>query len=389
MSRWLVGGLLLSAAGLGYGYWLPGAGWFEAGERYKTQALSRGDVVSSVAANGSLNPLRLLSVGTRVSGTVKRLRVDYNQRVEQGQVLLELDDALYAAQLKQSQAGLAMAEAGLALAEADERRIRDLIVNEFATRQQLDQAVQARKAAAAQVEAAQAAVQKDRGDLADTVIRAPVSGIVIERLVEEGQTVAANFQTPTLITIAEDLTKMQIDASFAESYIGDISPGQRVQFSVDAFPERSFSGRVAQVRLNPLIDQNVVTYDVVILADNPDLLLFPGMTAYVNITLRESKGALLVPNAALRFKATTSQTHTAKQKPALEDSDSPQRETGRVQVLNADGTLRAVEVALGISDNRVTELLSGELKPGDAVVIGKIGEPDAVAGATQRRSSAK
>lgn len=384
MKRWIAGGLLVSAAGLGYAYWPADGSWLQSGDRYKTQVLARGNVSKTAAANGILNPVRLVQVGTQVSGIVKRLYVDYNDRVEQGQILLELDDALYSAQVRQSRAALVNAQSAFDLAIANERRLQGLARDEFVTQQELDKAVQVRKAAAAQVEKTRATLEKDQDDLSDTVIRAPVSGMVIDRLVEEGQTVAANFQTPTLIRIAEDLAKMQIDANFAESDIGGIRAGQSVQFSVDAFPERTFAGRVAQVRLNPTIDQNVVTYDVVILVENSEHILFPGMTAYVNITLQESLGALLVPNASLRFHPQLSAAKSAKpdrQPPGKSGGDG-----GRVYVIAGAGQLRPVDLSLGIADGRMTEVLAGELKAGDAVVIAKTGEPDAIAGASQRRS---
>ncbi|MFA5826783.1 MAG: efflux RND transporter periplasmic adaptor subunit, partial [Gallionellaceae bacterium] len=262
--------------------------------QYKTQAAEKGEVKQVVSANGTINPVSLVSVGTQVSGTVKKLYVDFNSKVEKGQVLLELDDALLAAQQKQSKANVQSAMASLELATANEARMRSLFEQAYVSRQELDTTVQAKKAAEAQVQLARAAVEKDQANLAYTVIRSPVAGVVVDRTVDVGQTVAASLQTPTLFKIAQDLSKMQIDANFAEADIGSIRVGQPVRFTVDAFAGRSFKGEVRQIRLNPITQQNVVTYDVVIDVDNPGQLLLPGMTAYVNIAVAERKNALLV-----------------------------------------------------------------------------------------------
>ena len=296
----LVGGLALALVSVvGYGIF----GWLGQSdtERYKTQAVDQGEVAQNVSANGTLNPVTLVSVGTQVSGTVKRLVVDYNSKVEKNQVLAELDDTLLAAQAGQDAANLRSAKASLELAVASEKRMQTLFAQDYVARQDLDQAVQTRKSAQAAVEQQQAALAKSRANVGYAVIRSPVSGIVVDRQVDIGQTVAASFQTPTLFKIAQDLTKMQIDSAFAEADIGQIKEGQPVRFNVDAFPNRTFHGVVKVIRLNPTTTSNVVTYDVVISVDNPDQLLLPGMTAYVNINVAKKSDALLVSNAALRF----------------------------------------------------------------------------------------
>ena len=261
-----------------------------------------GDVIQAVSANGTLNPVVLVNVGTQVSGTVKKLHVDFNDRVKAGQILLELDPALLVAQVGQDQANLNSAKASLELAELNEARAHTLWQQDSIAKQEVDTAVQVRKSAQAQVDQATAQLAKDRTNLGYSVIRSPVAGVVVNRAVDLGQTVAASFQTPTLFQIAQDLRKMQIDSSFAEADIGNIKVGQPVQFTVDAFPDRTFSATVRQVRLNPTTQQNVVTYDVVVAVDNADQILMPGMTAYVNVIVSQRKGAVLVPNAALRFK---------------------------------------------------------------------------------------
>jgi HlyD family secretion protein len=332
------------------------------GVAYATQAVSRGAVAASVSANGTLNPVILVNVGTQVSGTVKALRADFNDRVRAGQVLAELDPALLRAQLRESEAALAGARANLDLAIANERRARPMHEQGYLTAEQYDQALEAVHTARAQVEQASAQVAHDRTNVNYAVIRSPVAGVVVNRAVDIGQTVAASFQTPTLFQIAQDLKQMQIDSNFAEADIGRIRPGQSVRFTVDAFPERSFSATVRQVRLNPTTVQNVVTYDVVVAVANPDEILMPGMTAYVSVIFDERNDALLVPNAALRFVPDG----------AAVVGTTPGEAT--VYVPDAGGA-RAIKLRTGISDGRNTEVLAGDLKPGDRVIVGKAQKP--------------
>lgn len=339
--------------------------------KYRSSPAKIGDVIQAVSANGTLNPVVLVNVGTQVSGTVKKLHVDFNDRVKAGQILLELDPALLVAQVAQDQANLNSAKASLELAELNEARAHALWQQDSIAKQEVDTAVQVRKSAQAQVAQASAQLAKDRTNLGYSVIRSPVAGVVVNRAVDLGQTVAASFQTPTLFQIAQDLRKMQIDSSFAEADIGNIRVGQPVQFTVDAFPDRTFSATVRQVRLNPTTQQNVVTYDVVVAVDNPDQLLMPGMTAYVNVIVSQRKSALLVPNAALRFKPEGAQA-VAKGKPVEEKE--PRGAGGSVFVIEKE-RLRAVPLRLGISDGKFTEVLSGDVKDGDPLVVGAIEAP--------------
>lgn len=286
---------------------------------YRLDEVTRGDIEQSVSANGTLNPVSLISVGTQVSGIVRKLYVDFNDQVKKDQVLLELDSALFNAQIVQSQNSVRNNQASVELAIANEKRMRELYEQDFVSRQELDTAVQVMKSAKAQLESARGLLARDQTNLNFTIIRSPVSGVVINRVVDVGQTVAASFQTPTLIQIAQDLAKMQIDTSFAEADIGKIKLGQKVSFNVDAFPNRNFDGVVKQIRLNSTNTSNVVTYNVVVSVDNEDLTLLPGMTAYVNIAVENAKHAMLVPNAALRYKP--------KQDPAAGKEDK-QKENG-------------------------------------------------------------
>ncbi|MEI7455314.1 MAG: efflux RND transporter periplasmic adaptor subunit [Nitrosomonadales bacterium] len=340
-------------------------------QQYRMQAVEQGDISQTVSANGTINPVTLVNVGTQVSGTVKKLYVDFNNAVEKGQVLLELDNALLSAQLKQDMANVEIARASVELASANEARTRSLFNQEYASRLELDTVIQAKKAALSQMKLTEATVEKDRANLAYSVIRSPVSGVVVDRSVDVGQTVAASLQTPTLFKIAQDLSKMQIDSSFAEADIGKIRVGQTVRFTVDAYPNRNFQGTVRLIRLNPTTVQNVVTYDVVINVANPEQILMPGMTAYVSIAVTERRNVLFVPNVALRFKPVEKAGAPVKPRSETGKPKEDKRDgfSGRLYVLR-NGQLVAVPVKLGITDNRNTEILSGDIKAGDQIVTG-------------------
>jgi len=369
-NKYLVLGLivLLATAGFAYVYW--GGGRDAAAEaRYRTQVIERGDLTQLASANGTLNPVVLVNVGTQVSGTVTKWYADFNDQVKEGQVLLELDPAIYRAQVKQSSASMASAASQLKLAEANAARAGELFKQEYISRQEFDTATQALEVARAQLALTQAQLEKDKTNLAYSVIRSPVSGVVVSREVDIGQTVAASFQTPTLFKIAKDLSKMQIDSSYAEADVGNLRVGQEANFRVDAFPNRVFRGSVKQLRLNPTTVQNVVTYDVVISVDNPDLVLMPGMTAYVNIVVAQRQGVLLVPNAALRFRpADPSLRSEAAAKGKQQNSRKGEGQGGTVYVL-VDGKPKPVRVGVGITDNRLSEIVSGDLTEGAAVIV--------------------
>lgn len=345
---------------------------------YRLESITQGDIEQTVSANGTLNPVSLISVGTQISGIVKKLYVDFNDEVKKGQVLLELDDSLSRAQIQQSQASVRNAQASVDLAKANEARMRELYNQEFVSKQELDTAVQALRSARAQLDSARGLVNRDQTNLNFTIIRSPVSGIVVNRVVDVGQTVAASFQTPTLIQIAQDLSKMQIDTSFAEADIGNIKVGQKARFNVDAFPNRNFEGTVKQVRLNATNTSNVVTYDVVISVDNSDQVLLPVMTAYVNIAVAQREQALLVPNAALRYKPKVSDgeskdkdnvkkvggANTGKKRNKSEDLSA-----GKIYILK-DGKPTLQRVHVGITDGRFTEITYPHIEVGTKVIVG-------------------
>ena len=255
--------LLMAIAFAGWSYWRK-ASDTPLEERYRVEEVDYGDLTQTVTANGALNPVVLVNVGTQVSGTVKKLYADFNSQVKAGQILLELDPTTFRAAVEQSSGNVANAEASLKLARANEQRMRELFALEYVSRQDLDQALQAREGAQAQLQTARGQLQRDRANLNYSIIRSPVSGVVVSRQVNLGQTVAASFQTPTLFQIAQDLTQMQIDTNVAEADIGKIQLGQTARFTVDAFSGQRFEGKVRQIRLNPINQQNVITYDVVV-----------------------------------------------------------------------------------------------------------------------------
>lgn len=347
---------------------------------YQKARVDRGDIAQTVAANGQLNPVKLVSVGTQVSGIVRSYSADFNDRVSEGQVLMQLDNSLLKSQLAQSHANLSSVEASLVLARNNWQRIQPLAKLGFASTQELDQSRQALHSAEAALSQAKAQVQRDQTSLGYAVIRSPVSGVVVLRAVDVGQTVAASFQTPELYKIAKDLREMVIDAYFSESDIGEIHVGQPARFRVDAFPNKVFQGVVKQVRLNPKTEQNVVTYDVVIAVRNEDQKLLPGMTAYVSIATEVHKNVLRVPTAALRFKPaegvkiikpTALKAPQNTHEPALNNAhtastDRP-RNRGKVWRQTHDG-LEMIPVHLGVTDRQYTEVITSTLKLGDEVI---------------------
>ena len=340
---------------------------------YRLQPVTIGDIEQNVTANGTINPVSLVNVGTQVSGRVKKIYADYNDQVKKGQILLELEDELFKAQIAQSVGNVKNNEASLELAKANEARMRSLFEKEYVSKQELDQSVQALKSAEAQLSTTKAQLKRDQTNYGYSIIKSPVAGVVVDRVVDVGQTVAASLQTPTLFKIAQDLSKMQIDTSFAEADIGRIQVGQVAKFNVDAFPNTNFEGVVKQIRFNPTNTANVVTYNIVVSVDNPDQKLLPGMTAYVNITFAKHDNVLLVPNAALRYRPKNEETMMALKKEDKK-TDKPKAEDdglarGKVYILK-DNKPQMVRVKTSITNGKFTEIISSELKANDLVITG-------------------
>ena len=345
-------------------YWTSDGKKESAESQYKTRSIERGDIIQSISANGTLTPVVLVNVGTQVSGTVAKLYADYNDHVEVGQILAELDPALLQAQLQQSKANLLNAQVSLRIADGKLKRHQLLKEKEFISLEALQMIEQEMEVARAQLAISKAQVARDQTNLNYSVIRSPISGVIIARNVDIGQTVAANFQTPILFQIAKDLRQMQINISVAEADIGQLHLGQLINFTVDAFQQRKFSGTVKQVRLNPTIQENVVTYNVVAMVDNDDGTLLPGMTANINFVVNQKENVLRVPNAALRYqpKATESSENSKQTKSANQS----------VVYLLSENRPVPVNVSIGITDGNFTEIVNGEIKAGDKVIISEV-----------------
>lgn len=339
---------------------------------YRLQPVTIGDIEQNVTANGTINPVSLVNVGTQVSGRVKKIYADFNDQVKKGQVLLELEDELFKAQIAASMGNVKNNEASLELAKANEARMRSLFEKEYVSKQELDQSIQALKSAEAQLSTTKAQLKRDQTNYGYSIIKSPVSGVVVDRVVDVGQTVAASLQTPTLFKIAQDLSKMQIDTSFAEADIGRIQVGQAAKFSVDAFPNTNFEGVVKQIRLNPTNTANVVTYNIVVSVDNPDQKLLPGMTAYVNINFAKHENVLLVPNAALRYKPKNEELKLAMKKNNKSDESKSKLNndslgSGKVYVLR-NNKPEMIRVQTSITNGKFTEIISSDIKPNEFVI---------------------
>ncbi|GFO53789.1 RND transporter [Geomonas sp. Red276] len=401
--------------------------------QYKTLKVERGAIVSTVSATGTLNAVVTVQVGTQVSGTISKLYADFNSPVKKGQPIAQIDPALFQSAVEQSRGNLLNAQANLAKAKvtmADAKRTlgrnRQLLAEGIVSQSDLDASQTAYDAAVAGISSAEAGVVQSRGALrqAETnlrysTIRSPVDGIVVSRNVDVGQTVAASFQTPTLFTIAQDLTKMEIDTSVDESDISRLKIGQTASFTVDAYPDQQFTGKVTQIRNAPVVTQNVVTYVVVIGVENKEMKLKPGMTANVSVKTQSKDDVLKVPNAALRFKPKSGKDQkggkdrkvASEGKGAAEGGKGSGREGAgghggpggpdgsgapagsgsgltagmpgrggarsmqavqKVYLLTPEGDPRPVSIATGISDSGFTEVASGELKENDEVIVEQI-----------------
>lgn len=338
---------------------------------YKTDKAAKGDIRSACIATGTVNPITTVLVGTQVSGRIKELYADFNSPVTKGQLIALIDPAPFESQLEQARANLLSAKAGLSKAEATLKeakrnfeRKRQLFYSRVIGKSEIDAEETNGAVAEAQVGLAEAQVVQAEAsyklaetNLQYTKIVSPVDGIVISRNVDIGQTMAAMFQSPTLFSIAQDLSKMQINTNVDESDIGRIQSGQDAEFVVDAYTDTVFNGKVTQVRNAPVVVQNVVTYDVVITVANPDLKLKPGMTANVSIITGVKNGVLRVPNAALRFKP--------KKMPA----GAPVENGQKVWLPDGDEA-KPVKVTIGITDGSWSELLDGDIAEGQEVIIG-------------------
>lgn len=346
--------------------------------QYFTKPVTRGDLLQAVTATGQLNPVLNVQVGSQISGMVQKLFADFNSQVKAGQVIALIDPATYLANVHQAEGELASAKAALELAQINARRAKELRASSLVSASDFDKTTADLHQAEAAVIIREAVLEKTKVDLARCTIVAPVDGIIISRNVDVGQTVAASLSAPTIFVIANDLTKMQIDANVAEADVGGVEAGQEVDFTVDAYPTRSFRGKVVQVRNAPLTVQNVVTYDTVIEVSNPDMKLKPGMTANVSIITARRENVLKFPNAALRFRpAETADANKAGGPPGGSANAgrpggrgrgerSPTRTVYTLASTNSAAPV-SVQVKAGISDGVFTEAVEGLNE--DALVI--------------------
>jgi HlyD family secretion protein len=406
------------------------AGWFfvrrQRGDqvaRYRTQAVDRGSVTMTVTATGTISAVITVQVGSQVSGIIARLYSDFNSPVKKDQLLAELDPTPFEAQVEQRRADVLQAEIQMRNAEITFHRQERLLADKLAAEADYDSAKALYDGTKAQVDQARATLRQAETNLKYTKILSPIDGVVVDRKYDIGQTVAASFQAPTLFTIAQDLTKMQVQADVDQSDIGRVAVGQAARFSVDAYPDEEFHGRIAQIRLNATVNQNIITYPVILEVPNPEEKLRPQMTANVIVEVAEVKDVLRIPNAALRFRPTDAASGgdasrngggraagsaggaaggsgaagtgstagagsasaeerlarmqsggAARAAGALDPTGGAETRTKPMQTIYVEdghGGLKTVSVRTGISDGRFTEVVDGTLKVGDPVVIGQ------------------
>jgi len=342
---------------------------------FQTTSVTRGPITQAVTATGTLNPVVNVQVGSQVSGNIQKLFVDFNSKVKAGDVVAQIDPVLFKATVTQAEGDLASAQAALELAKINATRTQALVSKQNSSQQDLDQAMANLHQAEANLKIKQGALDKAKADLDHCTITSPVDGEVISRSVDVGQTVAASLQAPVIFTIANDLTKMQIDANVAEADVGVVAVDQAVDFTVDAFPARTFHGKVVQVRNAPITVQNVVTYDTVIGVSNPDLKLKPGMTANVSIMIAHRDDVLQIKNAALRYRpadaATTPQQGRTTSSSGGRPAAGRERKSERTVYVLSGNRPKPVQIKTGISDGVVTELLE-DLQEGDRIITAEL-----------------
>jgi HlyD family secretion protein len=396
---------------------------------YRTEKITKGDITIQVRATGTINPVKTVAVGSQVSGIIEKIYVDFNSNVRQGQVIAQIDSTAIYASVKQAEANVERNQAQVNDATRTLNRSKELFAKNLISQADLDAATTAYESAVAQLKQTKAALDQSKVNLRYAIIRSPIDGVVISRDVDVGQTVASSFQTPKLFSIANDLKRMQVEASVDEADIGQIKVGQSVTFTVDAYQDEQFTGNVSQVRLSPITVQNVVTYTVIIDVPNPELKLRPGMTATVSILINKREGVTRVPALAVRFqpsqdvleklqesksdagsrpsaqnmqrdRSDTIQKNSQQQSGEMRQGSDrswkqrgermaskqnssqspdvaqiakpsqPPVKTSTVWILENGRKPKPLKIKTGISDNRFVEVLSDELKPGDEVIVG-------------------
>jgi HlyD family secretion protein len=355
---------------LALSFWLYSLGRSNKSPKYKTENVEKGDITATVTATGSVSATTTVAVGSQVSGIISKMYVDFNSNVKKGQLLAELDPTSFQAQVDQRRADLAQVQAQERNSRLAFERAKSLLENQFISRSEYDTAEGNLKAAQAAVDQSQAALKQAETNLSYTRIMSPIDGVVVNRAFDVGQTVAASFQAPTLFTIAQDLTRMQVSTTVDEADIGKIKVGKEATFTVDAFPERVFQGSISQIRLQSTVVQNVVTYPVLIDVNNPDLLLKPGMTANVNIPVETRTDVLKVPNAALRFKPAPEELEERPKGAGGWGKYQKKQGGTTIYTLDMNGKIKSVMVNASITDGAFTAVQSSTLHEGDDVIVG-------------------
>ena len=356
--------------------------------KYRTATVERGDISTVVSATGTINAVTTVQVGSQVSGTIARLYADFNSVVKKGQVVAQLDSTFLKAQVQEAEANLERAIVSVNGAKRALTRAEDLLTKKLISQAEYDDAQTNYELAVAQEKQSRAALDRAKTNLRYATIHSPIDGVVISRNVDVGQTVAASLQAPTLFTIANDLTKMKLETNIDEADIGKVAEDQSATFTVDAYPDQQFQGTVAQIRLAPIIVQNVVTYNVIIEVANPDLKLMPGMTANVSILVAHREKVLRVPNAALRFQPAVAllrfNERQERRGPVGEmgsrmGGSSPMGQRmremakgSRVWILSPNGKPEPRMLQLGITDGSFTEVVRGDLEEGQEVIVSAI-----------------
>ncbi len=333
---------------------------------FDLDTVSIGDITKTITANGTINPVNVINVGTQVSGTIEKIYVDYNDVVKKGQRLAELDTSILTRSVNEAESSMKKTKANLDLVQLNYERTKELFKNNYIAKVELDQAETELKNAKEEYNIAKSKYDVAKINLGYAYIDSPVSGVVISREVDIGQTVASSFSAPTLFQIAEDLTKMQIETSVSEADIGSIKVGQDVEFTVDSYPSKIFEGKVKQIRLNPVTESNVVVYNVIIEISNEDRLLMPGMTAYVTIPIGEVTNVKKISTVSLRFNPDTRLLEIMGVK-------KPEREKGKIILYKLVGnTVVPVQAKVGLSDLTQIEIECDDLKEGDQIISNSV-----------------
>ncbi|MBI1804547.1 MAG: efflux RND transporter periplasmic adaptor subunit [Ignavibacteriae bacterium] len=393
--------------------------------KYRMEKVSRGDIVVQVRATGTINPVQTVQVGSQVSGTIQKLYVDYNSEVKKGQIVAQIDPTFLYTAVTQAEANVERSQAQVNDAKRTLARTTELFKKNLVSQADLDAATTNYESSTAQLKQAKAALDQQQVNLRYAIIRSPIDGVVISRDVDVGQTVAASLQAPKLFEIANDLKRMQVEASVDEADIGQVNVGQEVSFTVDAYPEEQFRGSVSQIRLAPVTVQNVVTYTVIIDVPNPDLKLRPGMTATVSILVDRRDNVLRISALALRFQppqdvvekvgtqSSTSQSSSTPDSQKTQQAGQQQgerkrwqgngdsskhrmgmmrgeggvgwhRKQSKVWVLDENKNVKLILITAGLNDNRYVEVTGGELKEGDEVILSAMGPETASSQGSQQ-----